>query len=175
MRGRTWSQEVSCTYGWALVRRGTARRRTSCLVTLTACGGPRCPDTKTPRNRVRENQATLAAEHDMMAVLPTTTNVVSATAMRRAEHVDRGGRATEFPAVFFPGIPQTSACPGGQKCAGGGRRGSRALSDRRHAYRLAQIHSHPTVLNIRSNSCWISRSAISRVSTRRRRTAPRTR
>jgi hypothetical protein len=62
----------------------------------------------------------------------------------------------------------------GSRVQGRGRYGSRALGDRRHARRLAQIHSHPTVLNIRTNSCWISRSAISRVSTRRR-TAPRTR
>ncbi|MFF0087920.1 PQQ-binding-like beta-propeller repeat protein [Streptomyces canus] len=71
-------------------------------------------------------------------------------------------------------LPQASASPDGEQSAGRGRYGSRALSDRRHARRLAQIHSHPTVLNIRTNSCWISRSAISRVSTRRR-TAPRTR
>lgn len=87
----------------------------------------------------------------------------AAVAYRRARRDPR--------AILCLASPRASYAVG---ACGGGRYGSRALSDRRHARQLTQIHSHPTVLNIRTNSCWISRSAISRVSTRRR-TAPRTR
>lgn len=50
-----------------------------------------------------ENHATLAAEHDMMAVLPAGANLLSAVATGAAPNMlSATVMAAEFPVVFFP-------------------------------------------------------------------------
>ncbi|MBZ9645314.1 flavoprotein [Streptomyces sp. PSKA30] len=57
----------------------------------------------TPDDWARENQATLAAEHDMMAVLPATANMLSATATGAVPNMLTATiAAADFPVVFFP-------------------------------------------------------------------------
>lgn len=57
----------------------------------------------TPDDWARENQATLAAEHDMMAVLPATANMLSATATGAVPNMLSATiTAADFPVVFFP-------------------------------------------------------------------------
>jgi phosphopantothenoylcysteine decarboxylase len=51
----------------------------------------------------RENHATLAAEHDMMAVLPATANILSVVATGAVPNMLSATIATaEFPVAFFP-------------------------------------------------------------------------
>jgi phosphopantothenoylcysteine decarboxylase len=50
-----------------------------------------------------ENHATLAAQHDMLAVFPATANILSAVACGAAPNMLCGTiLAAEFPVVFFP-------------------------------------------------------------------------
>ncbi|GGM23930.1 hypothetical protein GCM10010129_80410 [Streptomyces fumigatiscleroticus] len=57
----------------------------------------------TPDDWARENQTTLAAEHDMMAVLPATANMLSATATGAVPNMLCATiAAADFPVVFFP-------------------------------------------------------------------------
>lgn len=57
----------------------------------------------TPASWGRENQATLAAEHDMMAVLPATANMLSVTATGGVPNMLSATIvAADFPVVFFP-------------------------------------------------------------------------
>ncbi|PWI15788.1 flavoprotein [Streptomyces sp. Act143] len=56
-----------------------------------------------PDDWARENHATLAAEHDMMAVLPATANVLSAVASGAVPNMLTATiTAADFPVVFFP-------------------------------------------------------------------------
>ncbi|MGV9915576.1 flavoprotein [Streptomyces tendae] len=56
-----------------------------------------------PEKWAMENQATLAAEHDMMAVLPATANILSATATGAVPNMLSATiMAADFPVVFFP-------------------------------------------------------------------------
>ncbi|MFE9613008.1 flavoprotein [Streptomyces sp. NPDC006012] len=56
-----------------------------------------------PDDWARENQATLAAEHDMMAVLPATANMLSVTATGAVPNMLSATiAAADFPVVFFP-------------------------------------------------------------------------
>ncbi|GAA4577702.1 flavoprotein [Planotetraspora kaengkrachanensis] len=51
----------------------------------------------------RDNHATLAAQHDLMAVLPTTANMLSVTATGGAPNLlSTTILAATFPVVFFP-------------------------------------------------------------------------
>ncbi|MER6684809.1 flavoprotein [Streptomyces olivaceoviridis] len=57
----------------------------------------------TPDDWAHENQATLAAEHDMMAVLPATANMLAATATGAVPNMLTATiAAADFPVVFFP-------------------------------------------------------------------------
>ncbi|MFF5500026.1 flavoprotein [Streptomyces aquilus] len=57
----------------------------------------------TPAAWARENQATLAAEHDLMAVLPATAHTLSAVATGAAPNLlTTTVAAAEFPVLFFP-------------------------------------------------------------------------
>ncbi|MFC8826893.1 flavoprotein [Streptomyces sp. NPDC057137] len=57
----------------------------------------------TPDDWARENHETLAAEHDMMAVLPATANMLSVTATGAVPNMLSATiTAADFPVVFFP-------------------------------------------------------------------------
>ncbi|MEV7077920.1 flavoprotein [Streptomyces sp. NPDC093516] len=57
----------------------------------------------TPDNWGQENQGTLAAEHDMMTVLPATANMLSAVATGAVPNMLTATiAAADFPVVFFP-------------------------------------------------------------------------
>ncbi|KIF76692.1 flavoprotein [Streptomyces sp. 150FB] len=57
----------------------------------------------TPDEWPRVNQATLAAEHDMMAVLPATANMLSVVATGGVPNMLSATiTAADFPVVFFP-------------------------------------------------------------------------
>ncbi|MFJ3672500.1 flavoprotein [Streptomyces sp. NPDC090106] len=56
-----------------------------------------------PDDWAQENHATLAAEHDLMAVLPATANTLSAVASGAVPNMLTATiSAAEFPVVFFP-------------------------------------------------------------------------
>ncbi|KUN18795.1 flavoprotein [Streptomyces antibioticus] len=56
-----------------------------------------------PDDWAQENHATLAAEHDMMAVLPATANILSAAASGAVPNMLTATiTAADFPVVFFP-------------------------------------------------------------------------
>ncbi|WP_331729476.1 flavoprotein (plasmid) [Streptomyces sp. NBC_00028] len=57
----------------------------------------------TPDAWAQENHATLAAEHDMMAVLPATANILSAVASGAVPNMLTATiTAADFPVVLFP-------------------------------------------------------------------------
>jgi phosphopantothenoylcysteine synthetase/decarboxylase len=113
--GTTGSAAIAALPMYISALRSTFTGTITVLMTHTAAGfipahtlalfADRVVTGTTPADWARENHATLAAEHDMMAVLPATANILSVVAAGAVPNMLSATiMAADFPVAFFPAM-----------------------------------------------------------------------